>query len=155
MLIWTAKFSKKKAVFSAVIFGTVMAGLILLAGRLSATPIEPDVPQLDSNEARVAYLHSLGWEVFPEPVETLQFLLPATLSEPYTTYNQLQLSQGFDLSACCGKQISRYTYTVSNHPDRAEGVQANLYLCEEIPVAGDICCPGINGFQEPLIQEQT
>ena len=155
MLIWTAKFSKKKAVFSAVIFGVVMAGLILLAGQLSAGPTESDVPRLSSNDARVAYLQSLGWDVLPEPVETLQFLLPATLSEPYITYNQLQLSQGFDLSACCGKQISRYTYTVSNHPDRAEGVQANLYLCEEIPVAGDICCPGINGFQEPLIQEQT
>lgn len=84
-------------------------------------------------------------------METLQFLLPEELSEPYLTYNQLQEEQGFDLSSCCGKQVSRYTYTVTNYPGRAEGVQANLYICEEAPVAGDILCPGADGFQDTLV----
>jgi hypothetical protein len=83
-------------------------------------------------------------------VETLQFLLPEELTEPYVTYNELQAEQGFDLSACCGKQVSRYTYTVTNYPGRAEGVQVNLYVCEEMPVAGDILCAGADGFQDTL-----
>ncbi|MFR6041643.1 MAG: DUF4830 domain-containing protein [Dysosmobacter welbionis] len=41
----------------------------------------------------------------------------------YLTYNELQDSQGFDLSACCGKYVARYTYTVTNYPGRPEGVR--------------------------------
>lgn len=151
MLIWTAKFSRKKAVAAVLVMGAVIAALIILMGRMTSEE-SAEAPQLTDNTQRVAYLQSLGWEVAPEPAETLQFLLPETLAEPYLTYNELQKSQGFDLSACCGKQVSRYTYTVTNYPDRAEGIQANLYLCEDRPVAGDICCPGADGFQEALIR---
>ena len=132
----------------------MLAGAIILVGRISA-PEENPLPQLEDNQQRVDYLLSLGWEVEPEPLETLQILLPETLEEPYRTYNQLQLSQGFDLEACCGKQVSRFTYAVRNYPGRSEGVQANLYVCEERPVAGDLCCPGTDGFQEPLIRTET
>ena len=103
------------------------------------------------NADRIAYLESMGWQVEEEPVETLQFLLPEKLEEPYLTYNELQDSQGFDLSACCGKQVARYTYTVTNYPGRPEGVQANLYVCEGQPVAGDILCAGADGFQDTLV----
>lgn len=151
MLIWTAKFSRKKAVAAVILMGVVMAALIVLTGRAPAEP-EASLPTLTTNEERVAYLQSLGWEVDPEPIETLQFLLPAELEEPYRSYNELQLSQGFDLAKCCGKQISRCTYTVTNYPGQTGDVQINLYICEDMPVAGDICSSGAKGFQEPLIQ---
>jgi len=150
MLIWTAKFSRKKAVFTAIMFGLVMVILIVLTSRLPTEEV-PALPQLISNEERVAYLESLGWKVKSEPLETLQFLLPETLTEPYLSYNTLQMAQGFDLNTCCGKQLSRYTYAVTNYPDRPTGVQANLYICEDIAVAGDIFCPGTDGFQTTLV----
>lgn len=153
MLIWTAKFSRKKAVAAVILMGVVMAALIVLAGRAPDGPEIP-LPKLTSNEERVAYLQSLGWEVEQEPIETLQFLLPPELAEPYLSYNELQLSQGFDLARCCGKQVARYTYAVTNYPGRPGGVQANLYICEETPAAGDVCSSGANGFQIPLIQEE-
>lgn len=149
MLIVTTKFSKKKAVLTIIAVGLVMAALILLAGRASEEAAA-ELPQLTDNVQRVEYLRSLGWEVEQEPLETLQFLMPEELTEPYLSYNELQKEQGFDLSACCGKQISRFTYTVANYPGRAEGVQVNLYICEDLPVAGDICCPGAGGFQAGL-----
>ena len=130
----------------------VLAGLVLLVSCITA-PEEAPLPQLTTEQQRTEYLLSLGWEVEPEPLETLQFLLPTPLAEPYLTYNQLQLPQGFNLEDCCGKQISRFTYAVTNYPGRSQGVQANLYICEDLPVAGDICCPGEDGFQEPLIRD--
>lgn len=148
MMIWTARFSRKKAVFAVIFMGVVMAALILLMGRMPEE--ENAAPQLTTNAERVTYLQSLGWEVSDEPVETLQFLLPNQLSGSYLAYNDLQKSQGFDLTSCCGKQISRYTYAVTNYPGRAEGIQANLYICEDRPVAGDIFCPGADGFQDTL-----
>ena len=153
MMIWTARFSRKKAVSAVILMGIVMAALIVLTGRMSEE--ETAVPQLTTNEERVAYLQSLGWEITPEPLETLQFLLPDQLAEPYLTYNDLQKDQGFDLTVCCGKQVSRYTYAVTNYPGRQEGVQANLYICEDAPVAGDILCPGANGFQKTLVYPQS
>ena len=154
MLIWTARVPRRtKAALLVVAAGLLIALVILLSGR------EPADAATDlrvvSNEDRVAYLQSLGWEVDPEPVETLPFLLPEELEEPYLTYNTLQEAQGFDLHACCGKQVARYTYTVLNYPDRPEGIQANLYLCEERPVAGDILCAGADGFQDTLIYPEA
>lgn len=153
MLIWTTRFSKKKAVLSVIVMGVVMAALILLTGRTNSEK-SPEPPTLIDNTQRIAYLQSLGWEVTPEPIETLQFLLPNTLNDYYLAYNQLQQLQGFDLTNYGGKQVTRYTYAVINYPGRSEGVQANLYVCEDLPVAGDICCPGESGFQEALIQQQ-
>lgn len=150
MLIWTTRFTRKKAVLAVVALGLVFAAAILLAGRAGDEGKDLAAEPLMTNEDRVAYLQSLGWEVEAEPVETLQFLLPESLGEPYLTYNQLQLEQGFDLSACCGKQVSRFTYNVTNYPGHPTGVQLNLYVCENQPVAGDICSPGAGGFQAGL-----
>ena len=149
MVIWTARFSKKaKAVLLLIVLALAAAAVFLLLGRGGGEPAPAII--LAANEDRVAYLQSLGWEVEPEPLETLQFLLPDPLAEPYLTYNALQKEQGFDLSACCGKQVARYTYAVTNSPGRPDGVQLNLYVCEDLPVAGDVCCPGADGFQTTL-----
>lgn len=154
MLIWTTRFSRKKAVLAVLALGVAAAAVIFLLGRTPSTNEDAAV-HLETNEDRVAYLEGMGWAVVADPVETLQFLLPEKLVEPYLTYNELQDAQGFDLARACGKQVSRYTYTVTNYPGRTEGVQANLYVCEETPVAGDILCPGSDGFQETLVFPQT
>ena len=73
------------------------------------------------------------------------------LKGDYVAYNALQKSQGFDLEPCCGKQVTRYTYTVTNYPQRPDGVQLNLYVCEDLPVAGDVVCTGADGFQNTLV----
>ena len=154
MWICTAKFSKKKALLAIVLIAAAVAAIVFLKGRVWDFPQKEEAALLQTNEDRVAYLRDLGWEVEEEPVESLQFVLPETLEEPYLSYNALQIPQGFDLGRYCGQSISRYTYTVTNYPERPKGVQANLYICEDAPIAGDILCPGANGFQEALIQQQ-
>ena len=150
MMIQAVRLTRKKAALAVILAGAVMAALILLLGR-GGSPAQQDRPLLTSNAERVAYLQELGWEVVEEPVTTLQFLLPPQLKGDYVAYNDLQKSQGFDLEACCGKQVTRYTYTVTNYPQRPEGVQLNLYICEDLPVAGDVVCTGADGFQDTLI----
>ena len=149
MLIFTTRLSKRKAALAVIAAGVLLAAVICLVSWLRGAPAG-DLPQVADNPQRIAYLQSLGWEVETEPVETLQFLLPDPLAEPYLTYNELQKEQGFDLAACAGKQVARYTYAVTNYPGRPDGVQLNLYVCEDLPVAGDVCCPGAEGFQEGL-----
>ena len=118
MFIWTAHFSKKKALLALLAAAAVIALLLVLFSGRRDEEAPPELPRLTSNEERIAYLQSFGWELEPEPLETLQFLLPETLEEPYLTYNKLQQQQGFDLTGCAGKQIARYTYAVTNYPGR-------------------------------------
>lgn len=147
MFIVTAKFSRRKAAFAAVcLLALIALPLALLSGRSKT----PDAVTVETNDARVDYLRSRGWEVEGEPIETLSVPLPDELVEPYLSYNELQLTQGFDLNAYCGKTLERYTYVVTNYPDRADGCQADLYVCEGAVVAGDIVCTGEDGFMAGL-----
>lgn len=154
MMIVTARFSKKKAALAVIAAGVAAAVVVILVSFVQGDGTE-DLPELTDNTQRVEYLQSLGWEVEPEPVETLQFLLPESLAEPYLSYNQLQKEQGFDLSEYCGKQVNRYTYTVLNYPNRPDDVQINLYICENRPAAGDVFCSGADGFQATLVYPEA
>lgn len=151
MMIVTTRFTKKKAVLAVLLLGLVMALAIIFVSAHDTARLEDETYCLNTNEARVDYLNSLGWQVEQEPLETLQFQLPEQLEEPYLSYNELQDAQGFDLSTACGKQVARFTYAVTNYPDRSEGVQLNLYVCEDQPIAGDVFCAGPGGFQKTLV----
>ena len=148
MFIMTAKFSRRRAALSAVCLLALIALSVALLGRGEGP--KTDAMKADTNDARVDYLHSYGWEVESEPVETLTVPLPDELVEPYLSYNALQLEQGFDLSALCGKTLERYTYTVTNYPDHVGSCQADLYVCDGAVVAGDIVCTGEKGFMAGL-----
>ena len=148
MFIVTAKLSRRKAVLSAVCLLAVIALSVALLSR--GEKPKADAVKVETNDARVEYLRSRGWEVESEPVETLSVPLPDELVEPYLSYNALQLEQGFDLSVLCGKTLERYTYAVTNYPDHAGACQADLYVCEGAVVAGDIVCTGENGFMTGL-----
>lgn len=149
MFIWSTRLSKKKLVLGGVLVVCVLAAVLCLPALLGEDEAPAALPG-ETNAQRVEYLRNCGWEVVEEPVETFQFLLPEELEEPYLSYNDLQLSQGFDLRPYCGRQLARYTYTLTNYPDRPEGVQVNLYICDGQIVAGDVFCPGAGGFQEAL-----
>ena len=144
MLITAKKWRRSYAVAGVLLLGALLAGLIFLARSCSKNE---EVKPLLNNDDRVAYLLSLGWEIDPEPVETLHLQLPDELvGTEYEDYNETQLSQGFDLSAYCGRQLTRYTYSILNYPGGRTDVQLDLYLCDGMVVAGDVIALGENGF---------
>ena len=148
MFIITTKFSKRRVLAAIAVLALALA-LIVLPRACRKAGEAPSIPA-ETNEQRVAYLVSLGWEVNEQPIETLSVTLGDTLEEPYESYNALQLEQGFDLNRCCGKTLSRYTYVVTNYPDASLPCQADLYVCDGAVAAGDIVCTGENGFMAPL-----
>ena len=101
------------------------------------------------NAARVAYLEGLGWQVTPEPLETLSLLLPEDLSA-HAEYAALQRGLGLPFDRCGGKTVTRYTYTVLNYPELPQGVQANLLVCGDQVIGGDVTALGENGFRRSL-----
>ena len=100
MFIVTTRFSRKK--FLQVLMGILTIAILLLCFLPQSESKESDAdPTLKNNADRITYLHSLGWEVAPEPTESLELQLPETLPVNYFADNQIQLAQGFDLSAYC------------------------------------------------------
>lgn len=151
MFVFTAKFHRKRAVVFVLLLGMLLSAAIIVKSGHTEKNDRPTVIAAETNEARVAYLTQLGWEVKSEPVEILQLWLPETLdAEPYASYNMLQLSQGFDMTRCCGNAVTRYTYTVTNPPQGGVPCQANLYVCEGALIAGDIVTLGSGGTRSVL-----
>ncbi len=148
MFICSAHITRRRLICIAAAIAILLFLVLLFCH--SPHKVASRSAELPTNEARVAYLRKLGWKVQPSPVETFHLLLPTPLTEPYLSYNQLQKKQGFNLENYCGKQLLRCTYAVTNYPRHPEGVQVNLYLCQNVPVAGDVVLTGEKGFRAGL-----
>jgi hypothetical protein len=150
MLVMTAKVDKKKiAMIAAGVVAVVVALVLLLGGRESAPTSSPAV---SGNDDRVQFLNSFGWEVVSSPIQTSQVRIPANSSQVFERYNELQKTQGYDLSEYAGKTVMRYVYTVKNYPGATEPVYATLLISNNQVIGGDITDTAatglIQGFQK-------
>jgi hypothetical protein len=152
MFIVSAKFSPRKAIAAVVACAAVLILMILLISSLKGRPSPgEELITAASEEERAEYLRSLGWEIETSPMETLEFMLPQPLNESYEEYNALQKEQGFDLEPYAGMQVKRYSYRVLNYPNYPDDVQADLYLCGDVVIGGDILYCGDSGFVATLV----
>ena len=152
MFIVSAKFSPRKAIAAVVACGAVLILMILLISSLKGRrPPGEELITAASEEERAEYLRSLGREIETSPMETLEFMLPQPLNASYEEYNALQKEQGFDLEPYAGMQVKRYSYRVLNYPNYPDDVQADLYLCGDVVIGGDILYCGDSGFVATLV----
>ena len=152
MVMVTAKLSKQKLLLIAALLVDVVVVLCLClhgSGNSSETPDtaqEPVAVDVKTNEGRVAFLASFGWEVAEEPVQTQEVRVPTEPNEVFQRYNELQISQGYDLTQYSGKTLRRYVYTVTNYPAADGGPYYATVLVYKNEVAGgDVCSAAQNG----------
>ena len=100
MLIMTAKVNKTGLILA---FGSVIAVIALLLLLFGSGTEPAAVIKASTNEDRVQYLQGLGWQVAAAPAESSQIRIPQEASQVFDRYNQLQKSQGFDLTPYGGK----------------------------------------------------
>ena len=141
MMVMTAKLNFKKILVILCAAAAVILSLILLLG---GGP-EEQAQELSGNAARVQFLKSMGWEVSDQPTQSGQVKIPKTASQVYERYNNLQKSQGYDLSPYAGKKVMRYVYQVSNYPGATSPVYATLLLSKDQIIGGDITDSGAGG----------
>ena len=159
MMVMTAKVDMKKI---ALILGAIAAGIIgiiLFFGGSSNSQVT-SAPAASNNDARVKFLKDFGWDVANSPVESSQVRIPDQASEVFDRYNQLQKSQGYDLSKLAGKNAMRYVYKVNNYPGATEPVYATILVYKNQIVGGDVTDTAakgkVQGFKMPQgIQENT
>ena len=149
MFIITAKFHPRRTVAVLVATALVCGGLIgsqLFTEDGLAVSATVSPKGVKDNDDRIAYLQSYGWQVSEDPITVEELLIPEVLDETYSQYLDLQLSQGFDLTAYSGERVKRYTYTVTNYPTGESDVQAGLLIYKNTVIAGDVLSPQLGGF---------
>jgi len=102
--------------------------------------------KVKTNEDRIKFLSQFGWEVSSEPTEEVTMKIPTEFDKVMTAYNEIQKTEGLDLSKYKAKEVIRYTYEVTNYPDYDGKVYANVIICKNRVIGGDICSADISGF---------
>ena len=119
MFVYSFKASKKKMRLGIlVLIGLIAAILIVVLtgigggdtaaqGQAQETAAPTKIP---TNEERVNYLKSFGWEVNPMPVSSADVTIPKTFDAVYEEYNVVQKSKGWIWKPIKGK-LPRNTAT--------------------------------------------
>ena len=152
MFVMTARVNKKKIVGLLAAVAALIALLIMLLGG-SGEAAATAAPSMATNDGRVQFLKSFGWEVAASPVESGQVKIPESPSEVFRRYNDLQKSQGYDLSQFAGKAVMRYVYKITNYPGAIDPVYATLLVYKDQVIGGDVTNTAakgvVQGFKMP------
>ena len=106
--------------------------------------------KLRTDEERLKFLASLGWQTTGEVVDEQSFVLPETFDRVLSGYNEIQKDQGLDLSRYRKKRVTRYTYEITNYEGYEGKVYANLIVFRNRVIAGDISSADPMGFVSGL-----
>lgn len=102
--------------------------------------------KIKTNEDRVNFLSQFGWQVKGDPVSTEKVSVPDTFDKVLMGYNEIQKGQGLDLLKYKGKELTRYTYEVTNYKDYDGVVYATILMYRNKVVGGDVCSADAEGF---------
>ncbi len=157
MIIFTAKLSKSKRIAIIALIVIAIAVLIVCvrgAGKPNEGASESDIHAaqcVKTDEERVAYLKSFGWEVDPTPVQMQEVRVPTESNDVFQRYNELQKSQGFNLEDFAGKSIRRYVYKVTNYPGAEDQTWfATLLVYKDEIIGADVSSSAQNGVMHGL-----
>ncbi len=92
------------------------------------------------------FLSQFGWTVEDEPLETVKVTLPDEFDKIFTAYNEIQRRQGLNLAKYKRKEVTRYTYAVTNYEGYEGKVYANILVYRNRVIGGDICSADTTGF---------
>lgn len=144
-------------------FGVVVLTLAVLVGALilgqsgaiavyASSGISFD--GIKTNEDRLAFVSQFGIEITGDPKEEVSFRVPSKLEGVLADYNELQKSQGLDLSRYKNKKVTRYTYEIDGYGDYPGPVCVNLIVFRNKIVACDVSSADPAGFIEPLVKDR-
>ena len=136
--------ANRKRVIAFLILVAVVVGACIFLHSGKGEEEKNEFPG-ETNEQRVAFLQSFGWQVEETPAETREVMIPAQFNDVYTTYNVMQKAQGFDLKPYAGETCTQYRYKINNYPNEPE-VYATLLVYGKLIIGGDLACAEVDGF---------
>ena len=153
MFVMTLKWNKKVALLVVIAAAVLLCAIILAIGASGNGSSAASSQKVKTNEDRVEFLGSLGWEVDSTPVSEELVVIPKEFSDVYDKYNKLQREQGYDLSMFRGLEATIFTYTVTNYTGYNGNVVADLYVLNYEVIGGDIHSLALDGFMHGLCRK--
>ncbi len=144
-MVVSLKANKKRIVAFLVLAAVVVGVCVFLRMGGDGEAQEPQQVFGETNEERLAYLQSFGWQAEAQAAETREVMIPAEFNDVYTAYNAMQQAQGFDLRPYAGQVCTQYKYKITNYPDKTE-VYATLLVYGRLVIGGDVACAEVDGF---------
>lgn len=102
--------------------------------------------KIKTNDDRISFLAQFGWQAEPQAVEEVTMRIPTDFDKVMNSYNELQKKMGLDLSKYKGKEVTRYTYSVTNYPGYDGKVIANVIVYKNRVIGGDVSSADVSGF---------
>ncbi len=109
---------------------------------------------MKTNEDRVSFIEGFGIKVKSEPVREESFTMPENFDRVILGYNQIQKTQGLDLTKYERKRVTHYAYEVTNY-DSDGAVYVNLLVYRNRIIAADISSADDGGFVSSLTEFDT
>ena len=155
MFIYSLRASTVKLVGVICVALTVLIALIAfvptyaISSQTSAgvdQEVNYSYDKVKSAEDAVSFLSQFGWTVDPTPTEVKTVTIPAEFDKVFSAYNELQKEQGLNLTKYKNKEVTRYTFTVTNYEGYDGTVYANVLVYRNRVIGGDICSADVTGF---------
>lgn len=109
---------------------------------------------MKTNEDRVAFIEGFGIKVNNTPIREESFTMPDDFDRVILGYNQIQKTQGLDLTKYERKRVTHYAYEVTNY-DSDGKVYVNLLVYRNRIIAADISSLDDGGFVSSLTEFDT
>lgn len=155
MFVYSLRASSIKLVGVICVALTVLITLIAFVPTYSL-PTQPaadadaevkySYDKVKTPEAAANFLAQFGWEVESVPAEETVVTIPGEFDKIFAAYNELQKSQGLNLTKYRGKDVTRYTFAVKNYEGYEGTVWANVLVHRGRVIGGDICSADVSGF---------
>ena len=117
----------------------------VLTGGMGSDGKSYNYDKIKNADAAAEFLKQFGWEVESSSVEVAEITIPDEFDKIFAGYNEIQKSQGLNLTKYKNKKMTRYTFVVSNYDGYDGKVYANVLVYRNKVVGGDICSAEITG----------
>lgn len=158
MFIYSFKASTLK--FLGIISITLVALIAIIAfvpvyaeglgavstGKIESGEVTVSYDKVKTAADAVGFLSQFGWTVDGGNPESATVTIPAEFDKVFAAYNEIQKSQGLDLSKYKKKELTRYTFEVTNYEGYEGKVLANVLVYRGKVVGGDVCSADVSGF---------
>ena len=108
--------------------------------------VEYNYDKVKTSADAANFLAQFGWTVDGANAKSVTVTIPSEFDKVCAAYNEIQRAQGLDLSKYKKKELTRYTFVVTNNKDYEGTVYANVLVYRNKVVGGDICSADVSGF---------
>ena len=155
MLLKTVRADTLKLLGILCVALTVVITLIAFvptytALQTSASPEETSYSydKVRSAEDAANFLSQFSIKVDRTPAEVKAVKIPDEFDKVFSAYNEIQKAQGLNLLRYRGKEVTRYTFRVTNYEGATSPVWANVLVYRNRVIGGDVYSTDfVKGFE--------